>query len=239
MSIEKITCIAADDEPWALSLITEHIKKVPFLELVFETTEALAALHYLQRHKVQLVFMDIQMPELTGMQVIKILQNKIPVILTTAYSEFALEGYEHNVVDYLLKPISFERFYKAAEKASVFLQNNKVPKETLPANAANYLFVKTDSKMVRVNFDELLFVEGLKDYIAIHTLTDKLITLQNLKTMEDDLPAAHFMRVHKSYIVSLAKIDSIERNRIFIGGHSIPVGETFKEDFFKRINKGS
>ncbi len=127
--MEKITCIAVDDEPWALSLIIEHIKKIPFLELVFETNEALAALHYLQQHKVQLVFMDIQMPELTGMQIIKILQNKIPVILTTAYSEFALEGYEHNVVDYLLKPISFERFYKAAEKASLYLQNKIAQKE--------------------------------------------------------------------------------------------------------------
>jgi two-component system LytT family response regulator len=241
MNTNKIICIAVDDEPWALSLLTNYIKKIHFLNLVFETSESLAALEYLQSNTVQLAFMDILMPDLTGMQIMKIIQNKIPVILTTAYTEYALEGYEHNVIDYLIKPITFDRFCKAVEKARQVLQSPATVKEmTVISNtseAKNYLFVKTDGKMVKVNFEEILFIEGLKDYIAINTKTEKLIILQNFKTMEESLPATRFIRVHKSYIVSLEKIDSVERNRIFIGTKIIPVGDTYKDAFFTKINK--
>jgi two-component system, LytTR family, response regulator len=231
-----ITCITLDDEPLALELLTDYISKTPYLRLVHSNTSAIAALQYLQNNKADLLFLDIQMPELTGLQVMKIIQNNCRVILTTAYSEYALDGYEHNVIDYLLKPISFDRFYAAAEKAriifakatDVIITNNTAP---------NYIFVKTDSRLVKVDIDDILLVEGMKDYIAIHTKQDKLITLQSLRSMEDSLPAQQFMRIHKSFIIALNKIESIERNRIFIKNEVVPIGDTYRELFFKIIEK--
>ena len=237
--MKPIRCIAVDDEPWALALVEDYIKKIPFLELVYKSNSAIEALEYLKQAEVDLLFLDIQMPELTGMQFLKIAQNKIPVILTTAYSEYALEGYEHNVVDYLLKPISFDRFYKAAEKARQMISGNKKTTETTsiqPETMNDFLFIKTDSKLVRVSYEDILFVEGLKDYLSVVTKEEKLITLQSLKNMEEILPDSNFIRVHKSYIVALNKIDTLEKNRIFIGESVIPIGETYKENFLKRIS---
>ena len=240
-----IKCIAVDDEPWALALITDYIKKCPFLELIFESTSALETLQYLQTSSADLLFLDIQMPDLTGMQLMKILNNKIPVVLTTAYSEYAIEGYEHNVIDYLLKPVTFDRFYKSAEKARTLLGEKIAPSilsesqntEKLKAVADDFIFIKTDSKMVRVPLNEILFVEGLKDYISITTIHEKLITLKNLRSMEEALPGNQFMRVHKSYIVAVNKIDTVEKSRIFIGNEVIPIGDTYRDLFFTRIGK--
>lgn len=234
-----IRCIAVDDEPWALALVEDYIKKTPFLELVYKSNSPVEALEYLQNAEVDLLFLDIQMPELTGMQFLKIAQNKIPVILTTAYSEYALEGYEYNVVDYLLKPITFDRFYKAAEKARQMISGLQRPTETVTIKAENindFTFIKTDRKLVRVPFEDILYVEGLKDYLSVITKVEKLITLQSLKNMEEILPGSNFIRVHKSYIVALNKIDTLEKNRIFIGEAVIPIGETFKEGFLKRVS---
>lgn len=231
-----ITCMAIDDEPLALELLTDYINKVPCLQLVHTNTNAIEALQYLQNNKAELLFLDIQMPELTGLQVMKIIKNNCRVILTTAYSEYALDGYEHNVIDYLLKPISFDRFYAAAEKARVIFAK---PAEAVIVNniVTDYIFVKTDSRLIKVNLDDILLVEGMKDYIAIHTTQDKLITLQSLRSMEDSLPPQQFMRIHKSFIIALNKIDSIERNRIFIKQEVIPIGDTYRELFFKLIEK--
>ncbi|MEO7311155.1 MAG: LytTR family DNA-binding domain-containing protein [Chitinophagaceae bacterium] len=240
-----IRCIAVDDEPWALALVTDYIKKLPFLDLIFETDSSIEALQFLQENPADLLFLDIQMPDLTGMQLMKIMSNKIPVILTTAYSEYAIEGYEHHVIDYLLKPISFDRFYKAAEKARMIFDKPAAEQKPLsipPATQQNtgtpddFIFIKTDSKMVRVPYNEILYIEGLKDYIAIVTTKEKLITLQNLRTMEELLPGKAFIRIHKSYIVAINKIDSIERSRIFIGHEVIPIGDTFREFFLQRIS---
>jgi two-component system, LytTR family, response regulator len=231
-----ITCITLDDEPLALELLTDYISKTPYLRLVHSNTSAIAALQYLQNNKADLLFLDIQMPELTGLQVMKIIQNNCRVILTTAYSEYALDGYEHNVIDYLLKPISFDRFYAAAEKARIIFA--KATDVIITNNIApNYIFVKTDSRLVKVDIDDILLVEGMKDYIAIHTKQDKLITLQSLRSMEDSLPAQQFMRIHKSFIIALNKIESIERNRIFIKNEVVPIGDTYRELFFKIIEK--
>lgn len=232
-----ITCMAIDDEPLALELLTDYIGKVPFLQLVYTNTNAIEALQYLQQNKVDLLFLDIQMPDLTGLQVMKIIQNNCRVILTTAYSEYALDGYEHNVIDYLLKPISFDRFYTAAEKArAIFIK----PADNLVSASPvtpGFIFIKTDSRLVKVKLEDILLVEGMKDYVAIHTEQDKLITLQSMRSMEESLPPQQFIRVHKSFIIAINKIDSIERNRIFIKQEVIPIGETYRDLFFKLIEK--
>lgn len=237
--IAMIRCAVIDDEPWALALLTDYIGKTDFLELVFSTTNAIEALQHIQQTPVDLVFLDIQMPDLTGLQFMKINAGRSKVILTTAYSEYALEGYEYNIVDYLLKPVSFERFYTAALKAKEVLQRNTIVAAPLPVtqpvSGPDHIFIKTDSKIVNVALAEVLYIEGLKDYIAISTNQEKLITLESLKALEEILPKQRFVRVHKSYIVAIEKIKSIERNRIFIKDAVIPIGDTYREAFFKRI----
>ncbi|PSK91569.1 LytR/AlgR family response regulator transcription factor [Taibaiella chishuiensis] len=232
-----IKCIAVDDEPWALSLLENYISKVPFLELVLATEDAIKALHCVQTEQIDLVFLDIQMPEITGLQFMKITAGKCRVILTTAYSAYALDGYEYNVIDYLLKPISFDRFFTASLKAQQLLviPTNAAPQAMPVAHTPDYIFVKIDTKAVKLLLSDILFIEGLKDYIAIHTLAERLIVQERLKAFEAGLPQDRFVRVHKSYIVSLEKIDSLERNRIFIKDQVIPVGDTFREFFFSHI----
>ena len=235
-----ITCAVIDDEPWAVALLTDYINKTDFLQLQFSTSSAIEGLQKLQEQPAALVFLDIQMPELTGIQFMKINAGRSKVILTTAYSEYALDGYEHNVLDYLLKPISFERFLKAALKAKDVLEPGSIATAATASTstqAANFIFIKTDSKIVNVSLSDILVIEGLKDYIAINTAKEKLITLETLKYFEESLPGNRFVTVHKIYIVAIEKIDSIERNRIFINDAVIPVGDTYKENFFKVIGE--
>lgn len=235
-----IRCLVVDDEPLALDIVADYIRKVPELSLAGTTTSALEALAKVQAGEADLVFLDVQMPELTGIQFLKIINGKCPVILTTAYPQYALDGYELNVVDYLLKPIAFDRFYKSVQKV---LQNwtapssQPVPQPLHQDHTANdFIFVKTEHKIQRVDLDNILYIEGLKDYISIFTETERVITLQNMKKMEDTLPDNRFVRVHKSYIVAMDKIASIERGRIFIGDKVIPIGDTYRDDFFRRVN---
>ena len=232
-----IRCLVVDDEPLALDILEDYINKVPFLTLVKTTTSAIEGLSLVQSDAIDLVFLDVQMPELTGIQFLKIINGKCDVILTTAYSQYALDGYELDVVDYLLKPIAFDRFYKAAQKV---LQNSgnghTAPQEHIPAvSSRDFIFVKTEHKIQKIYLDDILYIEGLKDYISIFTKTERIITLQNMKKMEDSLPAKSFIRVHKSYIVAIGKIESIERSRIQIGEKIIPIGDTYREYFFKQI----
>ncbi|MVM31818.1 response regulator [Spirosoma sp. HMF4905] len=249
-------CLIVDDEPLAHAILSDYIRKVPFLELVGATTSPIDALTRVQRGEVDLVFLDIQMPELTGMQFLKLVEravsdHKCRVILTTAYSTYALEGYEHNVVDYLLKPVSFERFYKAVQKlfppiqttptvtTSVPNQEVSNPTETPPKD---FIFVKTEYRLQRVGLTDILYCEGLKDYISIYTTTERILALQTMKSLEEKLPANQFARVHKSYIVALNRIESIERNRIYINhpGHSqaiVPIGETYRDAFYRLIEE--
>jgi two-component system, LytTR family, response regulator len=245
--MKTIRCLVVDDKPLALDILTDYIKKVDFLEFVASTTSALEALKLVENERIDLLFLDIQMPELTGIQVMKILGDKCRVILTTAYTEYALEGYEHNVVDYLLKPIAFDRFYKAAQKAKqVFdlqqtivgppaVSSLKEEKQTETPAARDIIFVKTEYKIVKLRLDDILYVEGLQNYVSIYTKTERILSLKNIKKMEELLPSGQFVRVHKSYIISLDKIDSIERNRIFISEAVIPVGETYKDNFMHLI----
>jgi len=237
----RLKCIAVDDEPLALDIIEDYISKVPFLELVKRTENAIEALQLVQAGGIDLVFLDIQMPDLTGIQFLKIANNKASYILTTAYSQYALESYDLNVSDYLLKPIAFDRFYKAVEK----VRNQHQKEETAapvaePAPAVqpvqDFIFVKTEHKIQKVQLDDILYIEGLKDYISIFTPTERIITLQNMKKMEETLPKGEFIRVHKSYIVAFNKIESIERSRITIKGKIIPVGDTYRDEFFKLVD---
>lgn len=240
-----IRCIAVDDEAYASEIIATYINKTPFLTLVGTTTSAFEALNLVQEGKVDLVFLDIQMPELTGIQFLKITGGKCKVILTTAYSEYALEGFDLDVVDYLLKPVSYERFYKAALKAQQLLMPTTAEpdlKESAPiANASNdFMFIKGDTKnkFIKINYNEILYVEGLKNYVSIYTTTaQRIITYQTLRELEEQLPQPPFYRVHRSYIVSTEHIRVIDGNNITLADQSIPIGETYREDFFKMIKE--
>lgn len=242
-----LKCIAVDDEPLALDIIADYVAKIPFLELVKRTESAIEAMQLVQEGNIDLVFLDIQMPELTGIQFLKIAGNKASYILTTAYSQYALESYDLNVSDYLLKPIAFDRFYKAVEKVRNQHQKqdngNTVaapapePIATPAASAIqDFIFVKTEHKIQKIELDDILYIEGLKDYISIFTKNERVITLQNMKKMEETLPKGEFIRVHKSYIIAVDKIESIERSRIAIAGKTIPVGDTYRDAFFKLID---
>jgi two-component system LytT family response regulator len=241
-----IRCLIVDDEPLALHILEDYISKIPFLQLVKATTNPIEALTIVQEKGADLVFLDVQMPELSGIQFLRISNGKAKVILTTAYPQYALEGYELDVIDYLLKPIAFDRFFKAVQKAQTILQPapavGPASTQAEPAQQprqdflSDFIFVKTEHKIQKVYLNDILFIEGLKDYISIFTPAERIITLQNMKKMEDALPAKYFIRVHKSYIVSVNKIDSIERSRIFIADKIIPVGDTYREEFFKIID---
>jgi Response regulator of the LytR/AlgR family len=239
----KISCVAIDDEPLALDIIKDYTQKVPFLRLQATFDNAVESIEYLKNNKVDLLFLDIQMDELTGIQLLNILKEKPLVIFTTAYDSYAVKGYELDAIDYLLKPISFERFLKAAEKVYDRLNQKRgtppVVKEVkaVPGNSDDYFFVKTEFHLERLKFSEILYIEGMGDYLMIHTPTKKIMTLQNFKKIEEILPEERFCRVHKSYMIALDKIESIERNRIKIGSSLIPISDSYKKLFYDLIEK--
>lgn len=226
-----IRCLLVDDEPWALELMASYVSKLPELELVAACDKPLEALSLATPEKTDLIFLDIQMPELDGLQFMRAINNKCRVVITSAYSEYAIHGFEHNVVDYLLKPVAFERFCKAVQKVAELIT------PIIPSPVANHIFIKTDQKLVKVRFDEILFLEGARDYVIIHTHKDKVVTLDSLRNFEEILPASLFVRSHKSYITAIGKIDAIERNRIVIGDHYLPIGESHRAAFMTSINR--
>ena len=223
----KIRCLIIDDEPLAIQLIEDYISKTYFLELGFSTTNPIEGLRKVEQEKFDLIFLDIQMPELNGIDFLK-MKNKTNVILTTAYSDFALESYDYGVIDYLLKPISYERFYKSILKAREKFSQIFFQEDSNIEN--NFFFVKCDGKRIKVHFSDILYIEGLRDYVNVKTLTDELIILENLKDLEKVVPH-HFMRIHKSYIVNLQRITSVVGNKIFIENQAINIGETYKNSF--------
>lgn len=236
----KINCIAIDDEPLALDKIREYIKRIGYLNLLAVFNNAIDALEFLKEHKVDLIFLDIQMEELTGIQMLETLQDKPKVVLTTAYDEYALRGYELDVCDYLLKPISFQRFLQACEKVykqiDPEIQVEKAHTGTTSNNNnLNYFFVKNGNKTQKINFEDILFVEGMKDYLRIWTKEEKVMTLLSFKKLEELLPGDKFVRIHKSYLISIDKIESIERNRIKIAGERLPIGNSYRRQFYKII----
>ena len=231
----RLRTIVVDDEPLAMQLIADYVRKTPGLELVFHTTKVLEALQWVQEGKADLVFLDIQMPELTGIQFMKIVRNSCQIIITTAYSEYAVEGYEYDVVDYLLKPVTFERFLIAVNKAmakSTVVQSQNVPVQP------SYIFVKSEYRVQKINLADILYIEALRDYIAIYTSAAKILSLDSMKNMEAMLPEKEFIRIHKSYIINRSKIDFIERGKVVIGKNYLAVGETYREKFMKEISGG-
>lgn len=231
-------CIAIDDEPLALKQMKAYIDKTPFLNLVDVCDNAFDAMDILSKQNLDLIFVDINMPDLTGMEFVKTLKNAPMVIFTTAYAEYAIEGFKVSAVDYLLKPISYTDFLKASQKAKELyeLRTNESTVESKIKD--NYLFVKSEYKLLRINLDEITYIEGMREYIRIHLWNQKpIMTLLSMKAIEKELPRNRFMRVHRSYIVNLNRVNAVERQRIIFDGNVyIPVSEQYKDDFQNFIN---
>ena len=234
-------CVVIDDEPFALDLIKDYIQRTPFLELSQFFSNPFKALDYLNREKVDVIFLDINMPELSGIQIIKALQSPPMVVFTTAYPEFAAESYEYNAVDYLVKPIKYERFLKAVSKASGLIssavQNRQNDTPTVPRESKEPLFIKSGNQLVKVWPSEILFVEAAGNYMRFHTRERKVMSLLTMKDVLGMLSKDEFIRIHKSYIISLKHLEAIERHDVVVGGEQIPVGITYREQFLSRVNR--
>lgn len=235
----KIKCIIVDDEPLAIEIIEAYIEKIPYLELVGKFTSGIEALQYLKNNNVDLLLLDIQMPDLTGIQLMRVLTEPPMVIFTTAFDNYALKSYEFEAVDYLLKPIELERFLKAIEKAWKRKEHNTHTVNTALQQSAGMdssLFIKTEYRVQRIEKSEILYVEGMRNYLRFVTLTGKYMTLLSFNSAMQLLSDNQFIRVHKSFIIALDKIDTIERGRVKIGSRYIPIGDTYKKEFETAID---
>jgi len=232
----NINCLIVDDEPLALDLLEGYVLKTPFLKLVSRCNSAFKAIEVLEQEHIDLIFLDIQMPELNGLELSRSLQNGPKIIFTTAFEQYALEGFKVEALDYLLKPISYPEFLNSANKAKRWFEmaNNQSP-EIKPET----LFVKSEYKLVQIELKQVLFIEGVKDYVKFHLDNDEksIMSLMSMKLLEEKLPVQQFMRVHRSYIVNLDKIKTIERNRIIFGKNYIPVSDNYKDKFQAFINQ--
>lgn len=240
MQEKKISCLIVDDEPMALALIEKYVSKTPFLELKGKCNNAFDALELLNSEEIDVVFLDIQMPELSGLELSKTISKETRIIFTTAFSEYALDGFKADALDYLMKPFNFDEFYNASIKAREWFSLKR--KETL-ANSQNadFMFVKSEYKQMKINFDEILYFEGLKDYIKIWLVNQPkaILTLMSLKSLEEELPETKFMRIHRSFIVALNKIEEVERSQVIINKQRITVAEQYKNKFQEFISKNS
>ena len=236
----KIRCLAVDDEMLALELLEDNIKKVPFLELVQTCRSAMEAMEVLRTQPVDLLFLDIQMPDLSGIQLLKSLQHKPLVIFTTAFSKYATEGFDLDVIDYLLKPYSFERFLKAVNKVHEYMDvRDRASGQTSSREIAaspNFLFVRADYRLYKINLKDILYIEGLKDYVKIYVSEKPIVTQMSMKTLEEKLPPRDFIRVHRSFIVAFNKIDFVQKHMLTIGKKEIPISEHYRDELFKIIN---
>jgi two-component system, LytTR family, response regulator len=233
-----INCLIVDDEQHALDILVQYVSQMPHLNLVKATTSSKEALEITRRQQVELIFLDVQMPEMSGLELIKLIEGKIKIILCTAYSEFAFAGYENDVVDFLMKPISYPRFIKAVQKAT-----NLIAADYYFAAAEDleddYIFVKSEykGKMIKINLEDIDYIEGMKNYVAIYRGKDKILALLNMKDLEERLPKKKFMRVHKSFIIALNRVTVIEGNHVVLQNitASVPMGEMYKQAFMERI----
>ncbi len=229
-----MNCIIVDDEPLAQNLLKDFVNKILFLNLKAKCKSAFEAIEALQENKIDLIFLDIHMPDISGIEFIKNTENLPLIIFTTAYSHYAIEGFEHNAVDYLLKPISFARFTKSVNRAYEIYKSKNKPDPDV--GEKKYLFVKADYKLVKINFDDILYVESLKDYVKFITVEKTILTLSRMKIMEEKLPSDKFIRIHRSYIVSIGKIDSINKSIVQIGKKNIPVSDSYRDNLMKFID---
>ena len=235
-----LNCIIIDDEPLARKGLKEYINDVDFLQLLGEYDNALKATQVVNNEEVHLLFLDIQMPKISGLDFFKSLQHAPPVIFTTAYPQYALDGFDLNALDYLVKPISFDRFLKAAMKAKEYyeVRQKNTSEGGGEGESSAYFFIKADNKLVKIGYEEILFAEALQNYVAIQTTEKKFITYLTFKSVEEYLPADKFIKTHKSFIVAASKIDSIEGNDIRIGSHHIPISRNLKEEVMTKLLNG-
>lgn len=221
---KKINCIILDDEPFAVQLIADYASKIPQLQVLYAGSDAFEAIEVLNQQTVDLIFLDIQMPQLTGIELMQMFNQKHHFIITSAYSEYALDAYQFHVIDFLLKPITFQRFYQSVEKY------NRWQETFQQSDKDDFLFVKSDRKHYKIATDSILYIEGLKDYIRIHTASEKIIVLENMKNILEKLPANQFVRIHRSYIIPLNKIKVIEGYRVQLtNGEYLAIGETYRK----------
>lgn len=230
-----LRCVIIDDEPIARKGLKEYIQDAPFLQLAGEFDNPLKAADLLMQEQIDLLFLDIQMPKMTGLEFLKTLSHPPMVIFTTAYPQYAVEGFEWNAIDYLLKPFSFERFWKAVSKARTMQEAITHPTAGTTAPASDYFFIKTDNKLVKIMYDDILFVEALQNYVAVYTTTKKYITYLTFHSIESHLPAGRFIRTHKSYLVAAGKVESIEGSEITIGTYHVPISRTEREAVLQQL----
>jgi two-component system LytT family response regulator len=229
--MNKITCIITDDEPFARKGLQGYVEKIGFLDLKGVCEDALQLSEMLRQEPVDLLFLDIQMPHLTGIEFVKALSNPPKVIFTTAFEQYALQGFELDVLDYLLKPISYERFFKAAWKAHDYFAS----KAEKPSAAVPYMFAKANGKLEKISFDEILFIEGMENYAAVHLISKKLIIHTTIKALLEKLPAGQFVQTHKSYIAAIDKVESIDGNTLYIQKHQVPVSKYLRDVVMEQI----
>ena len=241
MATQKISCIIVDDEPMALNLVESYVAKTPFLDLKKKCSSAMEALEFIKNEAVDLLFLDIQMPDLTGLEFSKMLPKETRVIFTTAFDQYALEGFKVEALDYLLKPFDYAEFLVAANKAQTWFELIKGNNKQEISEEKEFLFVKSEYKQLRIKLADVLYFEGLKDYIKIWLKDNPkpILTLMSLKSLEEELPETHFMRVHRSFIVSLKNVEVVERSQIIINEQRITVSEQYKPKFLEYINQNS
>ena len=236
--MKKITCLIADDEPMALNLIESYVLKTPFLELKAKCNSAIEAMQVLEDQKdIDLFFLDIQMPDLTGLEFSKLLLQNSRVIFTTAFDQYAIDGYKVNALDYLLKPFDYNEFLNASTKARNYFESQHPVSVSKPEKKQEFFFVKSEYKQIKINFSEILYIEGLKDYVKIYLKDNPkpILTLMSLKKLEEELPSENIMRIHRSFIIGLDKIETIERNHIVIGKEQIAIAPNYKDSLMEYI----
>jgi two-component system LytT family response regulator len=229
-----LSVIIVDDKPLAIEILDGYLQKIPFASLKAGFTNALEALDFIELHSPDLVLLDIQMPDITGVQLMKMAGGRSRYILVTAYPDYAVEGFDHNAIDYLLKPVSFDRFYQAMQKAKIVIDKN----ETVPvvtSNTKDFIFIRTERRIKKIDFKDILFIEARQNYVEIHLANEKIMALQTMKQTEDMLPQEFFCRIHKSFIVHIPAIQSVEQHQVIIGKNSVPVGEAYRVEFYKKL----
>lgn len=231
-----IRCLVVDDEELARKLLENYIGRIPNLELTGQCKDPMEAIQFMQEHTIDLILLDIQMPGLTGVEFLRSLKQKPAVIFTTAYPEYAVEGYSLDVIDYLLKPFGFERFVQAVNKACEILSlksNNNIQTDV----KRDYILVKSEHKIHRIKFSDIKFIQSMREYVAYHTPNGRILSLNSLKSLEEELPADQFIRIHKSYMVSIEKVDILEGNMVHIGKEKLPIGASYRENVLEKIFK--